>query len=137
MRVTAEPDDDALAWAGDDDPSHVDGPSRQAQPKQAPDAAADKPTIGSMLLVTYGVLAGIYLIYTLGWVVSVQRSTTTLPTLFAEIMFQLGEFLAIVSPALWFAAVFALTRVQKLIVRLLWLLAGLVVVLPWPFILGG
>ena len=39
-------------------------------------------------------------------------------------MFQLGEFLAIARPALWFVAAFILTRGRKPLVRLLWLLVG-------------
>jgi hypothetical protein len=90
----------------------------------------------AVLLITYGILAGVYLIYTIGWVITVTRSTTTLPTLFGEMMFQLGELLAIASPAIWFAAVVLLSRERKPIVRLVLLLVGLAVVIPWPFLLG-
>lgn len=129
--MTADPDEDAaLSWAGDE-------PATAKPTVVVETAAAEaKPATPSMLLITYGVLAGIFLLYTLGWVISVLRNTTTLPNLFGEIMFQLGEFLAIASPLLWFAGVFVLTRGRKPIVRLLWLLLGLVAVIPWPFVLG-
>jgi hypothetical protein len=93
-----------------------------------------------MLLITYGVLAGIFLIYTIGWVIAVQRLNAVRVAsseLLSEIMFQLGEFLAIASPVIWIGAAFLLTRGRKPIVRLLWLLVGLVAVLPWPFVLGA
>jgi hypothetical protein len=96
-----------------------------------------EPRTSSFLLVTYGILAGAYLLYVIGWIVAVGRSTVTLPNILGEIMYQFGEFLAIASPLIWFAAVFILTRDSKAIVRLLWLIAGLVVLVPWPFILGG
>jgi hypothetical protein len=52
-------------------------------------------------------------------------------------MYQFGEFLAIVSPLVWFATVLLLTRDSKPISRLLWLLLGVVVLIPWPFLLSG
>ncbi len=133
--------EDALVWGGETDPSHVDGPATRSA-----DAAGqsvvdrdDKPQIPGVLLVIYGILGGVYLIYTLGWVITVTRLTgvrAASSELLSEIMFQLGEFLAIASPALWFVAVFALTRNRRPVVRLLWVLLGLVVVIPWPFVLG-
>ncbi len=140
-------DDDALNWGGETDPSHVDGPAADAKSpavatSRGPVATADggpelEPRTSSFLLVTYGILAGAYLLYVIGWIVAVGRSTVTLPNILGEIMYQFGEFLAIASPLIWFAAVFILTRDSKAIVRLLWLIAGLVVLVPWPFILGG
>ncbi len=157
--MIADPDDDALSWGSGSDPSHVDGPApvvaaasgatpvsaSAAPPPSAPRTEvivepAVKPAIGSLQLVTYGVLAGVYLIYTLGWVVSIQRlnkvqvvSTDALNA----VLFGFGEILAMASPALWFAATLTLTRGRKPIVRLLWILVGLVAVIPWPFVLGA
>jgi hypothetical protein len=127
--AATEPDDDALTWAGDE----RDAP---APPLTTEPADANRG-IPAPLLVTYGVIAGIYLIYTLGWIITVNRSATTLPNLLGEIMFQFGEFLAIASPALWFVAVLMLTRGRPAVARLGWLLVGLVVVVPWPFVLGA
>lgn len=122
-------DDDALSWAGDERDAAAIAPPKAREPR-------DADSIPAPLLITYGIIAGIYLIYTLGWIITITRSGTTLPNLLGEIMFQFGEFLAIASPALWFFAVLALTRGRKPIVRLLWLLVGLLVVVPWPFLLG-
>ena len=144
--MTADPQD-GLSWGGETDPSHVDGPqavtplSRPAHTPSTQPATqlAEKTQTPAALLITYGILGGAYLIYTLGWVVAVTRLNGVRGAsseLLSEIMFQFGEFLAIASPALWFAAVFALTRSRKPIVRLLWILVGLVPVLPWPFVLG-
>jgi hypothetical protein len=133
--MSADSDEDALAWAGDEP---VSAPAKK--PLAAATTAPDKAQTPAALLVTYGILAGAYLIYTIGWVVSVTRLASVRSVsndALAEIMFQLGEFLAIASPALWFVAVFLLTRGRKPLVRLLWILAGLVAVLPWPFVLGA
>ncbi len=139
--MIADRDEDALAWAGDDDPS-LAGDAQASRPPQSivvEPAPAGGQTPG-VLLVTYGVLGGIYLIYTFGWLLSLQRfigirNVSADPL--TEIMFQFGAFLALASPALWFAAIFLLTRGQKPLSRLAWLLVGLLAVLPWPFILGA
>ena len=132
-------DDAALAWAGDEKPV---APSRPVAAETkvvevAPEAG--KPQMPAALLVTYGIIAGGYLIFTLGWVTSVLRyndrySASTEPL--NAFMFGLGEILAICSPALWFAAALLLTRGRKPFLRLVGLLVGLVAVLPWPFVLG-
>jgi|GEM_PF-723197 len=161
-----EPDDDAsLAWDGDDAvatsgratsasptpasptptslPPHVDTALREAaRPEASPsetsssDSAAPARSTPAIVLITFGILAGAYLIYTIGWVGTVQRSTTVLPNQFGDLMFRAGQYLAIASPAIWFGAVFALTRRNRAVVRLLWLVLGLAVVTPWPFVLG-
>ena len=129
--------DDALAWAGDEPESRVEPAANRVELVDAP---AAKPSTPSVLLISYGILGGIYLIYTIGWVISVQRligATVQSTELLNSIMFQLGQFLAMGSPAIWFAAVFVLTRGRKPIVRLLGLLSGLITVLPWPFVIGA
>ena len=129
--------DDALAWAGDEPESRVEPSANRVELVDAP---AAKPSTPSVLLISYGILGGIYLIYTIGWVISVQRligATVQSTELLNSIMFQLGQFLAMGSPAIWFAAVFVLTRGRKPIVRLLGLLSGLITVLPWPFVIGA
>ena len=146
--MAADPDDEALAWAGETDPSHVAGPAgpKPAEPEPAEptepmepskDAATGSRQVSSALLVTYGILAGVYLIYSLGWIIAIQRSTLTFADLLVEIMYQFGEFLAIVSPIVWFATVLLMTKDSQPISRVLWLLLGIVVLVPWPFLLSG
>jgi hypothetical protein len=144
-RSTSDDDDEALSWAGDRDLTHVDGRAIEPDPVDDGDADANAddedavdqdaaPRTSSLLLVVYGVLAGIYLLYTLGWITSLEF--LPMVDLFSGIMYQFGQFLAIASPALWFAAAVVLTRERKPVVRLLWIVLGLVVVAPWPFLLG-
>lgn len=132
--MIADSDDDALRW-GDEDPSHVAGPVPPTRdPQRSGEVAA---STGSAVLVAYGIAAGIALLYSVGWFIAVQRDTFTQVSLFAEIMYQLGEFLAIASPIIWFGAVFLLTRADRVGLRLAWLGLGIVLLAPWPFILGG
>ena len=130
-----EKDEDALSWGDETDPTHVDAPAEVRASAEARQGVA--PATSSTMLVIYGIFGGAYLLYVVGWIVAVQRDTITMPTLFAEIMYQFGEFLAIASPVLWIGAVLLLTTGRTPLVRLLWLVLGLLVVAPWPFILGG
>lgn len=138
--MSADPDDEALTWAGDTDPSLASSAAGTVPEEPAAatvdGSATPRAQVPAVLLVSYGVLAGIYLIYAVGWAVSMQRSTIEQPDALSEFMFTLGELLAIASPALWFGAVVVLTRGRKPLPRLLGLLAGLAVVIPWPFVLG-
>ena len=129
-------DDEALSWAGDRDRTHVDAPAAREIVVEEVPAEDAAPRTSSLLLVVYGVLAGVYLLYTFGWITSVVRTMLPVTDLLSGIMYQLGQFLAIASPALWLAAAVLLTRGRKPVVRLLWVVLGLVVVAPWPFLLG-
>ncbi|GAB3036597.1 hypothetical protein GCM10027052_13740 [Parafrigoribacterium mesophilum] len=128
-----DPDAEALSWGAETDPTHVDAPDSPPAVARRPGPAAGT---GSLLLVGYGVFAGVYLLYTIGWFGAVLRNTLTLAGLIPEVMYQFGEFLAIVAPALWFGAVLLLTRGRRPLTRVLWLLVGMVVLVPWPMVVG-
>ena len=131
--MTRDPDDEALSWGDETDPTHVDAPIGERVPHDTSDA----PATSSTVLVIYGIFGGAYLLYIVGWIIAVQRDSYTQASLFSEIMYQFGEFLAIASPAIWLGAVLLLTREGRVLARVLWLLAGLLLLAPWPFILGA
>lgn len=161
--TSAGDDDEALRWEGDSQPAFVPAPKPTPEPipeaksEPAPDepttdaapdktgpvaepeaAAPDRSGTPSILLVTYGIIAGAFLIYTIGWVTVITTAARAAnPDPLGEISIRMNEILAIASPALWFGAAFLLTRGRKPIVRLLALLLGLVIVLPWPFVILG
>ncbi len=140
-----EDDDEALSWAGDEQPVRT-APRGAAAPAADPvgDAVAPEgdgpeaaePVVertSSVLLVASGVLGGIYLLFTIGWVLSAEP-----PALegLAAVMYVLGQWLAIAAPALWFGATLLLTRHRPAPVKLLWLVIGMLLLVPWPFILN-
>ena len=148
--MTADPDDEALRWEGDAEPRFVPAatPAKPASvvepaPVVDPDsvvepAAAPASGTSSFLLVTYGILAGAYLIYTIGWLVPIlSHDRPANPDGLGEFMVRLAQVLAIAAPAIWYGATILLTRGRRPIVRLLALLGGLVVLLPWPYLLLG
>ena len=137
--MTAE-DDKALSWDGDDDVATTPAPPSKAKSVATADSADNAKTAssGSLLLISYGILGGAYLIYTIGWFVSVfNDNRKPFDDFLTELMYQVGEYLAIASPVLWFVTALVLTRGRKPIARLLALLLGAVVVIPWPFVLLG
>lgn len=150
-------DDDGLRWDGDDDPTlHVtpdaepdDGPAPEATEEsestaEAEQVAEEDPAAagggGSVALVAYGVLGGVYALWTLGWVLGtlrlrawIEQATDTV----ADLMFQGSMVLAIAAPALWFLTTLAATRRKRTWQRFLWLGAGVVLLIPWPFVMVG
>lgn len=128
--MATDPDEDALSWGTEDDPTHVDAPVATAP------AAEVEPGLSSAMLVTLGVFGGVFLLYIVGWIIAVQRTTVPTESIFTGFMYQLGEVLAIASPAAWFVGVLVLTRDRRSSVRLLWLLLGVVLLAPWSFILA-
>ncbi len=141
--MARDPDEDALSWAGDAD--RPGGTAESPAPRQEPERAPDSVAVARAgqvegrrlaLTATLGVIAGIYLVFTVFWIIGVQLTGGSPRFLLGAIMFQFGEFLAIVCCALWFGVTIVLTRGSSFAVRILWLLAGLVVLIPWPFFLG-
>jgi hypothetical protein len=138
--VGDDTDEPALSWDGEGDSTHVASPkgAKPAAPKPedaAPAASAPTPATSSFLLITYGILGGAYLLYTVGWVIGIGRVNDTASDALSVIMGVVTSLLAIASGAIWFGGAFLLTRGRKPVIRLLLLLLGLVVLIPWPFVL--
>lgn len=149
-----DPDDEALHWAGDDargqaaprlrgDTADESGPEADAGDADAasgPIETAARTRAETALLVATGVFAGLFLAAVVGWILSVQLLAYAGLDLAGEIMWQFAEFLSMVAAALWFAAVVTLTPEgipRRGVKRFGWLVAGLVLLLPWPFLLGA
>ena len=108
-------------------------PANAPLPRSPPHAAP----IGNALLITVGVVGGIFLLYTIGWIVGGLRLEGTAQFLVSPLAYQFGFWLAVAAPAVWFATVFLLTRGAAAWVRIVWLLAGVALLMPWPFIMTG
>jgi len=171
--MSPDPDDDALRWEGDDDPTlapgwkvvgnpsgskqadaaasgqvaesngatavdHVDGEERteRAEPVDEGDDADVSAQPGSAELVLLGVLGGVYLLYSVGWLIWAISSAPDLGDPVAQFMYGLGRWLAVLAPALWFGTVLWLAS-ERQRARLLWLIVGALVLVPVPFLLRG
>ncbi|QEO15673.1 hypothetical protein FLP10_15490 [Agromyces intestinalis] len=154
--MSRESDDDALSWAGDDDPTLAPGWKVVGGPGGAETAAAEASantrasatgdgttaepataaarSTGSVELVVLGVLGGVYLLYTVGWLVTAVRTPVQGMGVLGDVMYGLGLWLAVLAPALWFGLGYAVVRRSHL--RLIWIAVGAVVLVPLPFTMG-
>ncbi len=71
-----------------------------------------------------------------GWILSAQITGSTATDVFSQVAWQFGEFVAIISGALWFLAVLTLTRESRTRVLLGWFAIGVGVLVPWPILLA-
>ena len=157
--MSGNDEDEALTWAGGRDPSHYETPEAKPAKVVRPskrsasngvaandaDAADERdddesedaaPATSSVVLVLLGILGGIYLLYTVGWFVSWQRFVYVASTPLDQTAFSVQQALSLVSAPVWFVVTLLLTRDRKPTVRLLWLIIGALVLVPWPFTLG-
>lgn len=132
--MAIDPDEAALSWGTERDATHIEAPEA---PAPVVETGEEIIQTSSALLITYGVFVGAYVLFVVGWIVAVGNIAIPVIDVLPTIMYRLGEFLAVVAPALWFGVVFLLTRGGNTRRRVLLLLLGLVLVAPWPFILGG
>ncbi len=101
------------------------------------DASAAPSGLSNTMLVLVGVVGGVYLLYTLGWIAGGLRLQPLASFLVADFMFLPWFVLAIAAPALWFLATWVLTRGRASWIRAAVLLAGVVLLVPWPFVTVG
>ncbi len=119
-------DQDAFSWGPDSD--------EEGHPGQSADDADDVEPSG--LNWTIAVLAVLYVVWALMWVVGLARTPALVTgSLFDDIMYQVGVFLSYISAPLWFVGVVWLGHAWSQKTRTGVLLLGLIVLLPWPFIL--
>lgn len=87
---------------------------------------------GSVELVVLGILAGVYLLYTIGWFITALRTSVPGISVVSDTMYALGLWLAVLAAPCWFAL--ALRAGGR--ARFVWLIAGALVLAPLPFVLG-
>ena len=115
-------DDDALRWGPDDEfeqDSELESP-RQREP-------------GTLLTALLG---GFYVMWGLAWVIGIaNQPIQPMFGVLDQVMIRFGDFLAYIATPLWFVVVLWLGTSWSLRARAGALLLGLIVLLPWPFIL--
>ncbi|TQJ31870.1 DNA polymerase III subunit gamma/tau [Microbacterium sp. SLBN-146] len=161
--MTSGRDDDALSW-GDDDPTLDVGSSDaardatlglptgyravgkgsrpvEAEPPavEADDAVdpAERQQLSNATLVFLGIFGGVYLLYAVGWLIGGLRLQDAALFVVTPAMYQPALVLAVLAPLLWFLAALYLTRARATWLRVLWLIAGALLLVPWPFIAVG
>ncbi len=142
-------DDEALRWEGDDDRGQLGGsrlavagtaggPDDDLADGVGGDEAVDEPVPPARPVRTLltAVFALVYLVDTLGWVLSVQRAGSNQTELLLAVLDQFGMFTAIIAAPLWFGATLTLTRDSSTLTRVGWFALGAGLLVPWPLILA-
>lgn len=165
--MNPDAEDDALSWDGDDSLEArrpVPRRERQSPPPAASstvpsDTAADGASdvaaaastaesdaaesdtepegIGTVALVLLGILGGVYLLYTIGWILGGVGMQTKALFMLPAPLYQASMWLAALAPALWFTAALLMTRHSKDWVRVVALVVGALLLVPWPFVVAG
>ncbi|MBA8817400.1 hypothetical protein FHX48_002499 [Microbacterium halimionae] len=161
----ARDDDEALSWGGDDDPTldvsspdpadslpdgytavgkgskpHIDEALTTDADTDADVSTTDEGTshgMGNAALVTLGVIGGVYLLWTIAWLLGGLRLADYAQFLVSPVGFQVSLWLAVAASPIWFVTVILLTRRSKLWLRIVLLIVGILLLLPWPFIMVG
>lgn len=112
-------------------------PAVEQVPAEERVPAEEQAGLSTPMLLLVGIVGGIYLLYTIGWIVGGLRLQPLASFLVSDVMFLPWFFLAIAAPALWFLASWVLTRGKASWIRVAVLLAGVVLLVPWPFVTVG
>lgn len=98
---------------------------------------AEREPMGNAELISLGVLGGFALLYAVGWLIGGLRLQGTAQFLVAPVAYQVSLWLAVIAPLVWFVTVYLLTKGSRAWVRFAWLAAGVLFLVPWPFIMVG
>ncbi|MDQ1556521.1 MAG: hypothetical protein QOI02_1523 [Actinomycetota bacterium] len=137
--MARDEEEDPLSWVGTNDFTHTESkvkPPKERKLRDAAGAVIPATVVSSALLITFGILAGAYLLFTVGWIIALSRDPFTPAGVLESLMYQLRHLLSVIAPAAWYTTVLVLTRQRRPTVRLLWLLIGVVTLIPWPFVVG-
>jgi hypothetical protein len=110
-------------------------PANTAATSPAADGGATP--MGNAALVGIGMVAAAFILFSLGWLIVSFRLQAVPGLPVPTIAVVAITLLAAAAPLLWFLTTYALTRRSKTWVRFTWLIAGLVLLVPWPFLVTG
>lgn len=156
-------DDESLSWAGDDptpaaaspaptnttdDPALPSGfravgkGSKTVGKIEADGTITPAPRAGALSnagLIALGILGGVYLLYTVGWIIGGLRLKTAAVSTFlvSTGLFVPAFIIALLAPLIWFGTTYLVTLRSAPWAKYLWFVIGLVLLVPWPFVLIG
>ena len=125
-------------------PSVAEGePTKVLEPVETTETVASEPqqtnesqaaTVGdSIALVITGILAGVYLLFAIAWLITALRDPIKIADPIGNFMFVLGLWFAVAAGPVFFASIFIAGRGRGLTFRLSLLILGAVVLVPWPY----
>jgi hypothetical protein len=141
--IRDDDDAEALSWAGDDLRGNIDPLTRNRVNASAEatgdfdvDAAPATPTNLARSAATV-LFAIVFLGVVVGWILSAQLTSSSATDVFSQVAWQFGEFVAIISGALWYLAVLTVNPDSRTLVRVGWWVLGVGVLVPWPILLAA
>ncbi|MCU1527559.1 MAG: hypothetical protein JWP75_1322 [Frondihabitans sp.] len=136
-----EDDDEALRWGASSDKSYVEGPAvpqtAVAEDDDEDDDELPPGVMSSGMLVVHGVFAAIMILSVVAWLKSIGSVQPSFGSPIADWMWRIGTWFAVAAPALWFAGTIVLIPTAESRRRVLAFLVGVVILLPWPFLIGA
>lgn len=119
-----------------------------AAPGTAPGPEAAAAPMGNGALISLGVFGGVFLLYAIGWYLGATRLATLqlaggygsllgIPFLADDFMYLVWVVLATIAAPLWFIVTLFVTRDSRFWKRFMGLLGGVVLLVPWPFLMIG
>lgn len=109
-------------------------------------ALDERVPLGNATLVALGLFGGVYLLYAIGWLIGglrLQNGAAFLvsPTGESSPLWSAGNWvalvLAVLAPVIWFAVASVLSRRGHAWMLWVGLIAGAVLLVPWPFVMAG
>ncbi|WP_378147369.1 hypothetical protein ACFJGV_05250 [Cnuibacter sp. UC19_7] len=100
------------------------------------DAERETAPLSSIALIVMGILGGVYALYTIGWLVSFSRFPVGDGFTFTILSIRMLQVLAVAAAPLWFGGVLLILQKRPIRYRFLWLVIGVLVLVPWPFLMG-
>jgi len=120
----------------EDDGTIASSPADAAE--DASDGDEDAPQgLSTPMLLFVGVIGGIYLLYTVGWISAAAKLGPNVLIAGVPSGWGVSLWAAAAAPVLWFIASWALTRRTAGWIRVCALLAGALLLIPWPFVMTG
>ena len=112
-----------------------DAPEEESRPREGQSVPKSSPPI-SRGGATLALFAGLYAVWSIAWVIAIaalpdQPASSVLDA----VMYQFGEFLALIATPLWLGATWILTQTGSGRGRVLVLVLGLIVLFPFPLVL--
>lgn len=124
-------------------PASAPGTAPAVPPAAAP--AVEHPITNPTppaVLVSWGIATGVFVLYAIGWLIAVLRGDGAAPSAavdsntLEQAMLAVGHGVVVAAGPLWLAGAYLLTRGRSRISQASWLVAGVVLLVPWPFIVG-
>ncbi|NLA09850.1 MAG: DNA polymerase III subunit gamma/tau [Microbacteriaceae bacterium] len=140
VRVAGEPVVDADAQDGAAESAH-------AEATGAP-SGDEPPAMGNAALISLGVFGGVFVLYAIGWYLGATRLAAIqldtgygellgVPVLADDLLYLFWVILATLAAPIWFITTLLVTRGQRFWKRFVGLLGGVVLLVPWPFLMIG